>query len=69
MFYYKYYHDHTLANSVTLPLMYFRFNYVTIYECFSVTIIISVNGVDVFPLAGISITVIVNRKNTGPGIY
>jgi len=46
--------------------MYFRFNYVTVFACISVTIIVSVNGVDVFPLTGISVTVIVNGKNTGP---
>jgi len=60
------YRYHTLANSVTLPLMYFRFNYVTIFACISVTIIVSVNGVDVFQLTGISVTVIVNGKNTVP---
>ena len=61
-----YYRYHTPTNSVTLPLMYFRFNYVTVFACISVTIIVSVNGVDVFPLMGISVTVIVNGKNTGP---
>jgi len=44
--------------------MYFRFNYVAVFACISVTIIVSVNGVDVFPLTGISVTVIVNGKNT-----
>ena len=62
MLYYKYYRYHTPTNSVTLPLMYFRFNYVTVFACISVTIIVSVNGVDVFPLTGISVTVIVNGK-------
>ena len=68
MLYYKYYRYHTPTNSVTLPLMYFRFNYVTVFACISVTIIVSVNGVDVFPLTGISVTVIVNGKNTGVSV-
>ena len=42
--------------------MYFRFNYVTVFGCISVTIIVSVNGIDVFPLTDISVTV--NGNNT-----
>ena len=64
IFYYKYYRYDTLTNSVTLPLMYFRFNSVTVFACISVTIIVSVHGVDVFPLTGISVTVNVNGKHT-----
>jgi hypothetical protein len=44
--------------------MYFRFNYVTVFACIFVTIIVSVNETDVFPLTDISVTVIVNGKNT-----
>ena len=44
--------------------MYFRFNYVTVFACIFVTIIVSVNGMDVFSLTDISVTVIVNGKNT-----
>ena len=44
--------------------MYFRFNYVTVFACIFVTIIVSVNGMDVIPLTDISVTVIVNGKNT-----
>jgi hypothetical protein len=62
MFHYKYFRYYTLTNSVTLPLMYFRFNYVTVFACIFVTIIVSVNEMDVFPLTDIS--VIVNGKNT-----
>jgi hypothetical protein len=65
MFHYKYFRYYTLTNSVTLPLMYFRFNYVTVFACIFVTIIVSVNEMDVFPLTDISVTVIVNGKNTG----
>jgi hypothetical protein len=43
--------------------MYFPFNYVNIFACISVTVIVSVNKMDAFPLTGIS--VIVNGKNTG----
>ena len=64
LFHYKYFRYYTLTNSVTLPLMYFRFNYVTVFACIFVTIIVSVNGMDVFPLTDISVTVIVNGKNT-----
>ena len=62
MFHHKYFRYYTLTNSDMLPLMYFRFNYVTVFACIFVTII--VNGMDVFPLTDISVTVIVNRKNT-----
>jgi hypothetical protein len=48
--------------------MYFRFNYVTVFSCIFVTIIVSVNEMDVFPLTDISVTVIVNGKNTGPSV-
>jgi len=61
--YYKYFRYYTLSNSVTLPLIYFRFNYVTVFACISVTIIVSVNGMDVFPLTDIFVTVIINGKN------
>ena len=44
--------------------MYFRFNHVTVFACIFVTIIVSVNGMDVFPLTDISVTLIVNGKNT-----
>ena len=64
-FHYKYFRYYTHTNSVTLPLMYFRFNYVTVFPCIFVTIIVSVNGMDVFPLTDISVTVIVNGKNIG----
>ena len=65
MFHYKYFRYYTLTNSVTLPLLSFRFNYVTVFACITVTIIVSVDGMDVFPLTDISVTVIVNGKNTG----
>jgi hypothetical protein len=64
MFHYKYFRYYTLTNSVTLPLMYFRFNYVTVFACIFITIIVSVNEMDVFPLTDISVTVIVNGKTT-----
>jgi hypothetical protein len=64
MFHYKYFRYYILTNSVTLPLMYFRFNYVTVFACIFVTIIVSVNEMDVFPLTDISVAVIVNGKNT-----
>ena len=62
MFHYKYFRYYTLSNSVMIPLVYFRFNYVTVFACISVTI--SVNRMDVFVLTDISVTVIVNGKNT-----
>ena len=64
MFHFKYFCYYTLTDSVTLPLMYFRFNYDTVFACIFVTIIVSVNGMDVFPLTDISVTVIANGKNT-----
>jgi hypothetical protein len=59
---YKYYRYHTLTNSVPLPLIYFRFNYVTLFAGISVTIIVSVNGMDVFPLL-LSLTVKTVKKH------
>jgi len=41
----------------------FRLNQVSVFACISVTV--SVNGTDVFPLTDISVAVIVNGKNTG----
>ena len=61
----KYFRYYTLTNSVKLPLIYFRFNYITVFACVFVIIIVSVNGMDLFPLTDISVTVIVNGKNTG----
>jgi len=51
---------------VTITLCYKlnRFSVFPVIQNVSVTIIVSVNGVDVFPLTGISVTVIVNGKNT-----
>jgi hypothetical protein len=31
---------------ISLPLVYFCFNYVTVFDCISVTIIVSVNGMN-----------------------
>jgi len=42
----------------------FPFKYVTIFAFISITIIVRVNGMDVFPLTDISVTIIVNGKNT-----
>jgi hypothetical protein len=49
--------------------VYFRFNYVTVFGCISVTIIVTVNEINVFPLTGISVTVIVNGNNTDGGLF
>jgi hypothetical protein len=51
-----------ISVTITLPLLYFRFNYVTVFSGISVTITVSVNVFDLFPLMDISVTV--NGKNT-----
>jgi len=52
--------------SITTPLMYFRLNYITVFAFNSCTIIVTINGIDLFPfpLTDIPVTVIDNGKHT-----
>jgi len=52
MFHYKFIRYCTIT-IITVPLMYFYFNYVTVFACISVTIFVSVNRMHVFSLTDI----------------
>jgi len=56
----------TYKYPVTVNANAFPFQLRNRFACISVSLIVNVNGMDVFPLTDIFVNVIVNEKNTDP---